>query len=92
MYKRRRDIEVFFRFLKQELNFSHFLSLNENGIRVVLYMTVITAMPVMIYKRENRIGYETAVRRMRIELENLIMAIVAVESGGDVKKADLDDP
>jgi hypothetical protein len=40
------------------------LSLNENGIRVVLYMTVITAMPVMIYKRENEIGYKTAVRRM----------------------------
>lgn len=38
IYKRRWDIEVFFRFLKQELNFSHFLSLNENGIQVVLYM------------------------------------------------------
>jgi hypothetical protein len=92
MYKRRWDIEVFFRFLKQELNFSHFLSLNENGIRVVLYMTLITAMPVMIYKRENEIGFKTAVRRMGIELENLIMAILVVESGGDVKKAGLADP
>jgi IS4 transposase len=28
MYRRRWDIEVFFRFLKQELSFSHFISLN----------------------------------------------------------------
>lgn len=92
MYKRRWDIEVFFRFLKQELNFSHFLSLNENGIQVVLYMTLITAMLVMIYKRENELGYKTAVRRMGIELENLIMAIVVVQSGGDLRKVNLDDP
>ena len=92
MYKRRWDIEVFFRFLKQELNFSHFLSLNENGIQVIMYMTMITAMLTMIYKKENEIGYKTAVRRMGIELETLIMAIVVVQSGGDLKKVDLDDP
>lgn len=92
MYKRRWDIEVFFRFLKQELNFSHFLSMNENGIQVILYMTLITAMLVMIYKKENLIGYKTAVRRMGIELENLIMAILVVQSGGDLRKVDLPDP
>ncbi len=92
MYKRRWDIEVFFRFLKQELNFSHFVSLNENGIQVIMYMTMITAMLTMIYKKENEIGYKTAVRRMGIELETLIMAIVVVQSGGDLKKVDLDDP
>lgn len=92
MYKRRWDIEVFFRFLKQELNFSHFLSLNENGIQVVLYMTMITAMLVMIYKRENEIGYKTAIRRMGIELENLILAILVIKSGGDLRKVDLPDP
>lgn len=92
MYRRRWDIEVFFRFLKQELNFSHFLSLNENGIQVVLYMTLITAMLVMIYKKENEIGYKTAVRRMGMELESLIMAIIVIQSGGDLKKTELPDP
>ena len=92
MYKRRWDIEVFFRFLKQELNFSHFLSLNENGIQVIMYMTMITAMLAMIYKRENEIGYKTSIRRMGIELETLVMAIAVVQSGGDLKKVDLDDP
>ena len=57
IYRRRWDIEVFFRFLKQELSFSHFLSVNENGLQVILYMTLITTMLVMIYKRENKLGY-----------------------------------
>lgn len=89
IYRRRWDIEVFFRFLKQELNFSHFLSMNENGIQIVMYMTHITAMLVMIYKRENQVGYTTAVRRMSIELEALIMAIIVIESGGDIRKTQL---
>lgn len=92
MYRRRWDIEVFFRFLKQELNFSHFISLNENGMEVILYMTLITAMLVMIYKKENEIGYKTAIRRMGIELESLVMAIVVIQSGGDLKKTELPDP
>ena len=92
MYRRRWDIEVFFRFIKQELNFSHFLSLNDNGMQLVLYMTLITAMLVMIYKKENEIGYKTAVRRMGIELESLVMAIIVIQSGGDLKKTELPDP
>ena len=92
IYGRRWDIEVFFRFIKQELNFRHFLSMNENGIQIVMYMTMITAMLVMIYKRENNIGYTTAVRRMGIEPENLIMAIIVIESGGDLKKTQLRPP
>jgi len=92
MYRRRWDIEVFFRFLKQELNFSHFLSLNDNGIQVILYMTLITAMLVKIYKKENEIGYKTAVRRMSIELESLVMAIIVIQSGGDLRKTELPDP
>jgi len=74
------------RFLKQELNFSHFLSLNENGIQVVLYITLITAMLVMIYKKENEIGCKTTIRRMGIELESVVLAIVVIQSGGDLRK------
>ena len=92
IYRYRWDIEVFFRFIKQELNFSHFLSLNENGLQVILYMTMITAMLVMIYKKENEIGYKTAIRRMGIELESLVMAVVVIQSGGDLRKTDLPAP
>ena len=97
MYRRRWDIEVFFRFLKQEVNFSHFISLNENGIQVILYMTLIVAMMIMIYKTENGIGFKTAKRRIEIELQGLILAIVVVQTGGDLSKLkhlniDLSDP
>ena len=92
MYRRRWDIEVFFRFLKQEVNFSHFISVNQNGIQVILYMTLIAAMLIMIYKKENDIGFKTAKRRMMIEMQELILAIVVVRSGGDFKKANLPPP
>lgn len=82
-YRKRWDIEVFFRFIKQELNFSHFMSTNENGIKIVLYMTLILSMLILIYKRINQIGYKTAKRRFAIELDELILAIVVQHCGGD---------
>jgi len=82
-YRKRWDIEVFFRFIKQELNFSHFMSTNENGIKIILYMTLILSMLILIYKRINQLGYKTAKRRFAIELDELIMAIVVQHCGGD---------
>ena len=69
-YKKRWDIEVFFRFLKQELNFSHITSTSENGMQVMLYMTMITSMLVLLYKRMNKVGYKTAVRRCAVSLSS----------------------
>jgi hypothetical protein len=82
-YKKRWDIEVFFRFIKQELNVSHLISLNRNGIEVMLYMTLIVAMLVLIYKHANNIGYKTAKRRFTMEMRNMIIAMIVVECGGD---------
>jgi len=82
-YKKRWDIEVFFRFLKQELNFSHITSTNPNGIAVMMYMTMITAMLVLVYKKVNNIGYKTAVRRMSLELNELIIKMIVKQCGGD---------
>lgn len=82
-YRRRWDIEVFFRFIKQELNFSHLVSLNKNGLQVMLYMTLIVAMLVLIYKRNNNIGYKTSKRRMSMEIRDLAIAMIVVQCGGD---------
>jgi len=82
-YRKRWDIEVFFRFIKQELNFSHFMSTSENGIKIILYMTLILSMLILLYKIINQIGYKTAKRRFGIELDELIMAIVVQYCGGD---------
>lgn len=83
MYKSRWDIEVFFRFLKQELNFSHIFSTSENGIQVMLYMTMISSMLVLIYKHLNKVGYKTAVRRISFELDELIIKLIVKHCGGD---------
>jgi len=82
-YRSRWDIEVFFRFLKQELNVSHLVSLNKNGITVLLYMTLIVAMLVLIYKKPNGIGYKTAKRRLFMEVRNLSIAIIVEQCGGN---------
>ena len=37
--------------------------IDEDGIQVMLYMTLIVAMLVLVYKKANNIGYKTAKRR-----------------------------
>lgn len=88
-YRRRWDIEVFYRFLKQELSFSHFLSTSDNGIKVILYMTLITAMLIMIYKRLNGIGYSDAKFCFKLQLEDWIIDLnVTIKTcGPEYKKA-----
>jgi hypothetical protein len=68
IYRRRWEIEVFFRFIKQELNFKHFVSRSKNGMLVMLYMTLITALLLLVYKTQNQIsGYKKAKLRFCLE-------------------------
>lgn len=83
LYKKRWDIEVFFCFLKQELNLSHITSTSEKGMQVILYMTMITSMLVLIYKRLNQVGYKTAVRRIALELNEYIIKLIVQYCDGD---------
>lgn len=85
-YRKRWDIEVFFRFLKQELNLSHLVSLNKNGIEVMVYMTMIASMLLLIYKKANNLGYKTAKRRIAMELREMITVILIIFAGGDPDK------
>lgn len=85
-YRKRWDIEVFFRFMKQELNLSHLVSMNRNGIEVMVYMTMIASMLLLIYKKINNLGYKTAKRRIVMELRDMITAILIVFAGGDPSK------
>ena len=82
-YRRRWDIEVFFRFLKQELNVSHLVSLNKNSLEDMVYMTLITSMLVLIYKKGNNQGYKTSKRRFAMEVRDLAIALIVVQCGGD---------
>lgn len=87
IYKRRWEIEVFFKFIKQQLNFSHMMSRNENGIKVVLYMTLIAAILLAVFKKHNRLkGYKIPKLRLAKQIEALIIRDIVVLCGGNPDK------
>jgi hypothetical protein len=55
VYQGRWDIEVFFKFIKQNLNYSHLTSRSENGIAVMIYMSLIVAVLLIWYKQQTGI-------------------------------------
>jgi hypothetical protein len=55
VYRQRWAIEVFFKFLKQNLNYSHLTSRCENGIKVMIYMSLIAALMLIWYKQQTGI-------------------------------------
>ena len=86
LYKRRRDIEVFFKMLKQLFNFKHFLNRTANGIQVVLYVTMLAAILLIACKKENALkGFKIAKQKLSQELEIEIVKQLIVLCGGNPK-------
>ena len=51
LYRKRWDIEQFFKFIKQHLSYDHILSRTQNGIEVMIYMTLIASLLMIWYKK-----------------------------------------
>jgi hypothetical protein len=83
IYKKRWDIEVFFRFIKQELNFKHIFSTKINGLKILLYMTMIVAMLILVYKKANNLGYKLAMFKLFYELDDIYGEMLVERLGGD---------
>ena len=84
IYKRRWDIEVFFKFLKQEFGFKHLLSRNQNGIEAVLYMTLITFTLIYLYYKANKIqSFKIAKIQFVHELDFEVMKTIVQICRGD---------
>jgi Transposase DDE domain len=84
MYRRRWDIEVFFRFIKQEMGFSHLISRNENGIKVMAMIILIAAMLVLLYKNINQLkGYKIPKMKLANELHIMLMKEIIIRCNGD---------
>lgn len=82
LYKSRWEIETFFKFIKQEMNFSHLLSRSENGIKVVMYLTMIVAILLTLYKRMNQIvGWAIAKFQFIDEIESRVIREWKTEMG-----------
>lgn len=87
-YKQRWDIEVFFKFLKQHLNVKHLVSRTENGMKVMIYMTLIVAVLILAYKKLNTIkSYKIAKLKFEIELDNELIKAIVVLCGGNPQRA-----
>lgn len=87
-YKQRWEIETFFKFLKQHLNLKHLVSRTENGIKVMIYMTMILAVLILAYKKLNKIkGFKIAKLKFEIELENEVIKTIVILCGGNPEKA-----
>lgn len=59
---------MFFRFLKQNLWLSHMMSLNENGLTIMMYVSLMTALLLELYSRLNGCRGENAKFRLELEL------------------------
>lgn len=73
IYRERWKIEVFFRFLKQNLWLSHMMSLNENGLTIMMYVSLMTAVLLELYSRLNGCRGENAKFRLELELTDDII-------------------
>lgn len=70
IYRERWQIEVFFRFLKQELHFSHIMNRTENGIKSIMYITMTYAIILLAFKMINDLeGYKHVKRRFMMDAE-----------------------
>lgn len=83
IYKKRWDIEVFFRFIKQELNFKHIFSTKINGLQIMLYMTMIVSMLILVYKKSNNLGYKLAMFQLFYQLDDIYGEMLVERLGGD---------
>ncbi len=89
LYKRRWDIEVFFKFLKQELRFSHLINRSENGIKVMLYTTLIASILILVYKKTNKLtGFKIVKQKFTQQLERLLVKDLVQMCGGNPNLVD----
>lgn len=85
IYRLRWEIERFFRFIKQNLNFSHFLSRNYNAIKNMAYVMLIAAMFIALFnKLNNRKGFKISKLAFLNELEIELVKELIIQCNGDL--------
>lgn len=89
IYKQRWEIEILFKFLKQELNAKKFLSYHPQGIECCIYMIMIAAIMVTTYKIMNQIKwFKYAKLEFVDQLQRILIAEIVEQCDGDPNKLD----
>lgn len=87
IYRSRWEIEKFFRFVKQELNFKHYFSRRWNGIQVMVYIILIASILLLSYIRLNQLrGYKIPRISFCNALQNEMIEDIVAHCGGDTSK------
>jgi Transposase DDE domain len=83
IYRLRWEIEKFFRFIKQNLNFSHLISRDYNAIKNMAYVMLIAAMFIALYAKLNkRKGFKINKLKFLYELEaELVKELIIICKG-----------
>ena len=88
IYKSRWNIEVFFKFIKQHLNFSHLLNRTENGIKVIMYVTMTAAILLLEYKQLKKLkSYKLTKQKFAYDLERDIIYNIVIMCDGNEMQA-----
>ena len=89
IYKNRWQIETFFRFVKQEMNFKHYFSREWTGIQVMIYIILIAAILLLSYIKSNKLkGYKIPKIAFCNQLQDEILQQIIIHCGGDPSKLD----
>lgn len=84
IYRLRWEIERFFRFIKQNLNFSHLISRDYNAIKTMAYIMLIAAMFIALYAKLNeRKGFKINKLKFLYELEAELVKELIILCKGD---------
>ena len=86
LYARRWDIEVFFKFIKQHLQFKQFISHSLNGMKVYMYCLLIAAILFLLFKHlNNKTGFKIAMLEFTMAIEKEIIKDIILISGGNLQ-------
>lgn len=70
LYKKRWDIELFFKWIKQNLRMKHFLGRSENAVKIQIYTALISYLLLQLFQRKKGLplSLKLCLSRLRISL------------------------
>ena len=71
-YRLRWEIEVFFKLLKQNLSFAHFVSVNRLGLETVMYCVLSMSLLLLLYSRVKKESVKGTIFDLKLQLLGII--------------------
>ena len=71
-YRLRWEIEVFFKILKQNLSFAHFVSVNRMGLETIMYCILTLSLLLLLYSRAKGTSVKGTIYDLKLQLLDII--------------------